>query len=41
VSPDDAQGVIASLHDHGVNDAVAIGQINSTTPGKIVVTRKP
>jgi selenide,water dikinase len=39
VSPEQAEAVVASLRARGVADAVAIGKIESTNPGKIVVTR--
>jgi selenide, water dikinase len=39
VSPDEAEDVIASLRSRGVSDAVAIGHIDSTVSGQIVVSR--
>jgi selenide,water dikinase len=39
VAPDQAEAVVASLRARGVADAVAIGRIESTNPGRIVVAR--
>ena len=39
VAPDQAEALVSSLRARGVTEAVAIGRIESTNPGRIVVDR--